>query len=402
MRPARSLDAACVKVRARAGFALLETLVALLVVSFGLLVLGRSQTRLWGAVDLARDQAEALALATADIDTQRHTAALSMAMHDAVGDQADTESALGPTTYVQGRDARADPFLFAKALDSHVRWLDREGRWHRLSLSTLLPRLDRRTGGWLALAPDNAAAAAPQGRTAGIPPEARTLDDGRIALKPRADRPDTWLFDPSTGRIVSVCTAPVGLRNDRLQAADVSACTAVDARLLSGWIAATGLAPTLAASDAERPAGPGVSAELRLSLTSTGHPTPAWRCLTGASDEPHPDASLPYWCLVQPTGSPPAWSGRLDLVPDGWTLAGAPDADAQARRVCRYSADRDGNGRIDNGEHPAAYAAVQGPLVQQNFLVIAASATCPVDVAVHLEPDDRFNAVDDSTVAHQP
>lgn len=387
---------------ARRGFALLETLVALLVVSFGLLVLGRSQVRLWSAVDLARDQGEALALATADIDTQRHTAAGSLASHDALGDQADSETVVGPTTFVQRRSVRTDPFLLTKAFDAEVRWQDREGRWHRLSVPTLLPRQDRRAAGWLALAPDSAGAATPQGRAAGIPAEARTLADGRIALKPRADRPDTWLFDPPTGRVVAVCTAPVGLRNDRLQATDLSACAAVDGRLLSGWIAATGFTAPLSASDAEHPGGPVVAADLRLTLTSTGHPSPASRCLTGASDEPHPDASLPYWCLVQPAGSPPAWSGRLDLVPDGWTLVGAANADAQSRRVCRYSADHNGNGLIDNGEHPVTYTAVQGALSQQNFLVIAAAATCPTDGPAHLDIDERFNAADDSTVAHQP
>lgn len=384
------------------GFALLETLIALLVVSFGLLVLGRSQTRLWGAVDLARDQTDALGLIASDIDTQHHTGATALAALDALADQADTETTIGPTTYQYGRSVRTDPFLLTRAVESHVRWQDREGRWHRLSLPTLLPRSDRRAAGWLALAPDGATAAAPQGRATDIPPEARTLADGRIALKPRADRADTWLFDPATARIVATCTAPVGLRNDRLQATDVSACSTVDARLLSGWIASTGLATPLAASDAERPAGPVLAADLRLTLTSTGHPTPAWRCLVGSSDEPHPDAALPYWCMVQPAGTPAGWSGRLDLVPEGWTLADAADADAQARRICRYSADRDGNGLIDNPEHPAAYASVQGALAQQNFLVIAAAASCPVDAPVHLDLDDRFNATDDSTVAHQP
>jgi len=67
-------------------------------------------------------------------------------------------------------------------------------------------------------------------------------------------------------------------------------------------------------------------------------------------------------------------------------------------RVCRYSADHDGNGRIDNPEHPASYSVVTTALGNQNFLVIRAAARCPADVG----PFGTGNAVDDSTVAHQP
>lgn len=385
------------------GAALLETLLSLLVVSLGLLVIGRAQAALWASVDLARQQGEALQLAQTDLETQRH-AVVDLARWDGLAGQAETALPLDgrATAYRQQRsvDTTATPPLHA--VGTLLRWQDREGHWHRLSLHTLLARQDRRWAGWLALAPDDRPAATPQGRAATLPPEARTLSDGRVALKPRADHPDTWLFDAASGRIVAVCTAPIGLRNGRLQASDLGACTTVDARLLAGWIGFTGLAAVLAASDAEQPHGPVLPVGLQLTLSSTGHPTPAWRCLAGAEDEPHPDGTLPYWCLVQPAGTPAAWSGRLDLVPEGWSLAGAPGADAQARRVCRYSVDRDGNGLIDNVEHPAAYRQVQGALPQQNFLVIAAAATCPVDGPPRHGLDGAFNAVDDTTVAHQP
>jgi type II secretory pathway pseudopilin PulG len=384
----------------RRGFALLETLVALLVVSFGLLVLGRAQTRLWASVDLARDQAEALALAQADLEHQREQAAPSLAAHDTLAAAPEQPVPVGATVYQFSRSVEHDPALPLAALGSLLRWQDREGHWHRLSLHTLLARQDRRTRGWLALAPDSRNATLPDGRHAAVPPEARRLEDGRTAFKPRTDQPDTWIFDPATGRIVATCTAPAGLRNDRLQATDLGACTAVDARLLSGWIGYTAADARPTVLDAERPNGPVLPTDLRLS--ASGPSPPAWRCLAGDGNEPHPDGALPYWCRVQATGSPATWSGRLDLVPVGWTLAGSPDADAQARRVCRYSADRDGNGRIDNTEHPATYANVQHALLQQNFLVVPAAADCPVDGPARLDPGSAFNAVDDTTVAHQP
>ena len=71
-----------------------------------------------------------------------------------------------------------------------------------------------------------------------------------------------------------------------------------------------------------------------------------------------------------------------------------------AYQVCHYSANHNGNGRIDNREHPQRYSAVVEPLGDQNFLVIRAGASCPTDVAANLA--DLANWVNDSTAAHQP
>jgi hypothetical protein len=64
--------------------------------------------------------------------------------------------------------------------------------------------------------------------------------------------------------------------------------------------------------------------------------------------------------------------------------------------VCRYSADHDGNGRIDhNDEHPDRYTRVLGYLGQQNYLVVRGQATCPSAVPPH-------NDASLATVQHQP
>jgi hypothetical protein len=144
-----------------------------------------------------------------------------------------------------------------------------------------------------------------------------------------------------------------------------------------------------------------MSTALRLTLSTTGHPSPAWECVQdGPTDVPPGTTlktSIAYHCVVQPvppaSGGAARWSGRLDLVPQGWLLVGATGGNSGRFRICRYSADQDGNGRIDNPEHPASYSVVTNRLGNQNFLVIRAAARCPVDA----NPP-----VDDSTVAHQP
>lgn len=385
--------------RRAAGSALLETLIALLLLSLGLLAMSRAQMRLWAGVDLARQQGESVQLVQAEQEGARHAIAVDLNQWAALTGQAE---AAVPTDarYLLSREVSTLTTPPLKALSTQLRWQDREGHTHRLLLHTLLAPIDRRWSGWLALAPDAQGIARPQGRHTAVPNDARVLTDGRLAFKPRTDQPDVWVFDPATSHIVGRCTAPVGLQNNSLQATDLSACTVLDARLLAGWIGYTGAATVLTSLDAEHPSGPVLPADLQLTLSSTGHPSPAFTCYSGATDEPHPDSSLPYWCLVQPAGTPAAWSGRLDLVPQGWTLA--PDTSPEARRVCRYSADHNGNGLIDNLEHPAQYTGVQGPLPQQNFLVIAASATCPLDGPPQHSVTGTVNAVDDSTVPHQP
>lgn len=88
------------------------------------------------------------------------------------------------------------------------------------------------------------------------------------------------------------------------------------------------------------------------------------------------------------------WAGRTTIVPQGWTI-GTTSADL---KVCRYSADQDGSGAVDqNAEHPNEYHHVDRALMQQNFLLVPGHLACPiaapVSSAVH---------ADLSTLQHQP
>jgi len=79
-------------------------------------------------------------------------------------------------------------------------------------------------------------------------------------------------------------------------------------------------------------------------------------------------------------------------------------------KVCRYSADYNGNGytywvnpdttkepafKIDNEEHPETYRAVSHSLARQNFLIVRGDVSCPsrahatdlfIDYATHEMP----------------
>jgi Tfp pilus assembly protein PilV len=109
-----------------------------------------------------------------------------------------------------------------------------------------------------------------------------------------------------------------------------------------------------------------------------------------------------YACVVTPTsvsGGIPEWWGRLDLVTDGsWTIGAATGQ----YRVCRYSADYNGNGILSNSEHPSIYRQVTGTLDNQNFVVIRGTASCPTDVAPDYTGTHAGDLVNTNTFSQQP
>jgi hypothetical protein len=121
-------------------------------------------------------------------------------------------------------------------------------------------------------------------------------------------------------------------------------------------------------------------------------------CITEVKTARNGEPYASYHCAVYPLASG-VWSGRLDLVPSGWSIG----LSATDWRVCRYSADQDGSGAIDrNAEHPANYSAVGSALTQQNFLVLKGTQNCPLGSAVNVSGAAADVHADLSTAAHQP
>lgn len=111
-----------------------------------------------------------------------------------------------------------------------------------------------------------------------------------------------------------------------------------------------------------------------------------------------------YACVVTPvnhdgsSSTRDRWWGRVTLnAGSGWTIGSG----ATQFRICRYSSDYNTSGGApSNSEHPLWYRAVTGALDSQNYLVIPGNRSCPTDVPQNL--GSPFNAVDDTTILHQP
>lgn len=392
------------------GVGLVEVLVALGVLALGLTGLIRLQLSLWQGVEAARQLDEASRLAVQDLESLRRWTHLDTQGSDAgyAGILAIAPTDLPPapgsaTRYRLERHltdapgpAGAGPLH--KRVQTRVSWTTREGEAQSLSLPALIAAIDPRGAALATLSPprarrtDGSLLSPP--RPAGLPPDAQRRSDGRYAWKVDGLGDSVWLFDPATAQVREVCSGTAGLELADLAAAPLASCRAVSGLALWGSVRFATETANPGAAEALDP--PSAALDLDLALSGPALPNSAWHCEDSgeraALSALRPGA-VRYLCLIQPAGTPPAWSGRLDILPRGWTLGVAGGL-----RVCRYSIDSNGNGRIDNPEHPADYGAVDTALGQQNFLVVPFEARCPVAAPLPgLGPQ-----IDAQTVAHQP
>jgi hypothetical protein len=335
------------------GIALVEALVALLIVALAMLGALRWQQQLRALAETARERSEAARLADAEIERLRGFASASAFAALTSRDSAVAGQASNARFAIERRLAATERGIRALAL--RVQWDDRAGRPQGLELATLVNGQDPR----LAAALLRAEAAQPPrgfaGRHAAIPLAARSLGNGRSEFVPTPGAP-RWVFDDRTGALLPpdcpTCTIPAALllsgtvRFD--QSAAPNAATARDAALPFG------VAVALAGSDA----APVCHTEI---------------VATGA------DRYARYHCAIAPERSG-GWSGRITLVPRGWSIGVAEGA----LRVCRYAATA--------AERPSD---VQESLTHQDFLVIRGELDCPAILATDAYVDRR-------TVPHQP
>lgn len=381
--------------RHQQGISLIEALIALLVLSLGMLTVSQLQGHLRLGSDIARQRTEAVRLGQEDIEALRaysvlaaSGAARSWAGITNASRSVDASTGYAThTRYIVAREIVDNNTLSAKTAAVTVHWNDRDGEAQKIVLTTVIAANDPAHGGVLAVAPSAVHAKGAFSRSIRVPLLAKDLGDGRSVLKPTGTGTTALLFDNTSGNVTARCTGinPVTATRD-LALADLTACAAITAQLLSGSVRFSQASPP----DASRGNDTPLALSIALTLTGGTYATPP-ECSSEAVQTEAGDRYVAYHCIVLPLASG-RWSGRSTVVPVGWALSTTADA----RQVCRYSTDLDGSGAIDsNEEHPATYSAVDHSLANQNFLVIAGNQTCPAGAA-----SDAF--VNHATAPHQP
>jgi Tfp pilus assembly protein PilE len=312
--------------RHAAGFALVEALVALLIVSLGALALLQMHWHLERSSAEARSRAQAALWAQAQTETLQ-AAATPGALPAAGGDA----PAPGMT-----RQWAAGPLGWAHVTSVSLAWTDRSGQAHEQALRALATPSDDAHLALLVspLHPEHVRLGA-EGRSLGVPPGAATFAArwARMAL-PAGDRTAWWVFDVRSGDAAWRCDdAPSTAR-------DLQGCTAVAARSVSGtlhWDSSMQVrgARLVVGSDAW---------PCRWQVHAAGRPAADYLCLAPVRDH---DGS---------PRTPPVWSGSLS--------ADVSTADGSLPRWCRYA-----HNAASRVGYDAQYDDVAQPLFHQNYVL---------------------------------
>ena len=487
----------------RRGVSLVEALVALAVMAFGMLALVGVQATMRLNSDVAKQRGEATRIATEEIERLRGFTTIAVAANELAYtsyDGMDTGTpayaaagGIGNTTYTIARTVITDAGSRHKSIAVRVNWTDRSNQAQSVTMETAISGTDPALAGLLAILPTASAANQRSGRHASIPPTAVDLGDGRSAFKPFDTGTVVWVFDNLTGLITSRCTG-IATAQTSITLADLTNCgTPINGRLLAGevsfnfrfmpidktingvamqvmkpaagapiaWVldrsartiirscsvnpatavasltdsdltvgcttlaSARPVAPyqmqcdsapctdtgAMVASDAAAPQWPALNlnvvpvANANASInTAQLNQTQAPECVDDAptsagSALTRPDRTVGYYCLVFTNNN--GWGGRFNLQPQGFTDAGNVDwatgTGSDGFKVCRYTTAA--TDVTTNSDHPVTYCMekagsatleipctgqrVKTNLINQNFLVIAGSKTCPASTLQH-------------------
>lgn len=358
--------------RAR-GVSLIEALVALAVMAFGMLGVVGMQATLRYNGDIAKQRSEAVRLAQERIENRRaftvYDSAVGVDAYADIISRAGVDVPGSNATYSLEEAVTDLDGGKTKALVVTVSWKDRSDQTQQVKLGTNITKVLPELGGSLGVPAYGSPSRLPSGRHNAIPRGAVDQGDGTSKFTPPGAGSVAWVFNNNTGFITFTCVG--------------ATCTAANARLLAGYIAfATDSSqPTPAMTELPPSFAPGTLIEASVSQTVPVVAT------VDCYEEYASSKVMAYYCAVPvDAAAGNKWSGQatLAVTPLATSIA---DPTAASFRVCRYTPVRDAHPTvptISNEEHPLNYSNVTGVLTQQNFLVIragdgATAFTCPAD-----------------------
>jgi Tfp pilus assembly protein PilV len=410
--------------RSSGGASLVEAMVALAVMAFGMLALVGVQATLRMNNDLAKQRSEATIIATEEVERLRNYFTLLPAATpdgsswtEIAGRTVEAYTpvgAIGNTSYRVERTVNTDAATRQKVFTVDVSWADRTGVTQRVVLDGMVWGVVPELSPLLAIPTRPSAINQINGRDVTIPAGVVDVDGGLSRFNPPGNTTEAWMFDRATGAL-RVCDLD-GTSNCRL------------ARFISGEVrfhrpSAPG---AITAADAETPQGPSWNLAAGPSAMSMVLPIN----LVGVTQACYADAysaaqllpaaiprvtAIKYYCAVYSV-APLGWGGQLNpslVDPANGNAAVSIGVLSTQAKVCRYTTAA--NEYAANEDHPKTYCIVasttladslscnrtrvNGNLINQNFLVIPGDRDCPSDSAINLAAGDMLNT---NTLQHQP
>ncbi len=423
------------------GVSLVEALVALAVMSIGLLGVVGMQATLRNNADLSRQRSEAVRMAQTEVERLRSFVLLDGAPSGDL-DFADIATSAAIETTPTGTGAAANARFRRtvtvtpvptdgpqmKTVKVEVRWWDRRADFSDLAdvnsqsivLQTSIAKVAPELGAGLGIPSSRSATQRPGGRNIAIPRGAVDSPGGATStFTPPGGGGVAWVFNNDNALVTRIGSKTV-------QAVFISGYL----RFATGSSQPTGLQSEAPPSDGDAtdgspivPAGGGFdSAGLTLSTSGGGIQVFTTSPVLDSADfqggcvlsTPFSASGQTYqafYCAVptQGTGSggpfPVAWTGTLFVKPRPSVVeTGTPasaDNDDRHYRVCRYTPDPSTDTPpAGNAAHPLVYTALAGALNNQNYLLIrtgsgsGAAFTCPTDdtATTQVDGDTRYQA----------
>ena len=363
------------------GVSLIEALVALAVMAFGMLAVVGLQVTLRSNGDLSKQRAEAVRIAQAAIEDWRSIVGVTEIAGQVDYVDLDTDDEAIPVNdpnqrynaaYTLKRTVTPAPGNSPpmKIVQVAVAWTDRTGTLQTVQLGTVVAGITPALAGTLAVPSSSLlAGSAPTGRNRNIPAAAVQIEGGKSAFKPPQAASGTvvWVFDNLSG-LISTC-AQIDLAQP-LVAVNIGGC-AGQAQLVQGFVNFANPAILASATEAVAPTGPAFAVTVQVIRTAPAALIvgPGSGCFTSSPVISQP--YVEYFCAVPAVGpavgASPQWSGYSIVTSESLPAVSV----VGGLSTCRYTSVRSDtpDPPIANVRHPRAYVNSNSALLNQNFLV---------------------------------
>lgn len=273
--------------RQQRGVTLIEALVAMLVLSLGVLAFAGLHSKLRVNSDVSRQRAEAVRKAQAEMEELREFA--SLATYDAIASTTQTYAAVAGvenTVYSLTRTISGAASAPIKHLAVRMDWTDRNNTGQSVTLRSSIARSDPKLAAAMSLPPNGSPVRDPLGRDVQIPIPAKNLGDGTSVFKPAQGGGLAFVFNNDTGLVTRKC--------------DTSLLTATTTANISASSVASG---ATGCTDLTNP-GYLLSGYIRFSLSNSPDPT-------NPNDTPPGPASI---AIALDSTAPPSGSAPLGTL----------------------------------------------------------------------------------------
>jgi Tfp pilus assembly protein PilV len=229
--------------RKQAGVTLIEALVALVVISVGMLALAQVQIQLRINAELSRQRAEAVRIAQEDMENWRAFSRLATTVGKvAYADIADrtrsvyTGQSNANTEFYLAREVTEVTTPGYKIMKVTVDWTTRTGATESVVVDSLIGETDPTLAAQLAIPPSGTPIRNPLNRNVRIPAAAIDLGNNKSGITPPGAAGVFYVFSNTNAAVIERCNASITTAADYDAAVQASQCNNLSGYLVSGFV----------------------------------------------------------------------------------------------------------------------------------------------------------------------